>query len=99
MIRILRALGLHPMFQYEKFRTTYALPEIPNVKVEFDETPIGLYLELEGTVAEIDRAARSLGYSRTDYISKSYGALYIADCRRRGIKSTGMLFPATKSLS
>jgi adenylate cyclase class IV len=99
MIRILRALGLHPMFQYEKFRTTYALPEIPNVKVEFDETPIGLYLELEGTVAAIDRAARSLGYSRTDYISKSYGALYIADCRRRGIKSTGMLFPATKSLS
>jgi len=99
MTRILRALGLHPMFRYEKFRTTYTLPEIPNLKIEFDETPIGLFLELEGTVSAIDRAARSLGYSKTDYISGTYGTLYIADCRRRGIKSTDMLFPATKSLS
>jgi len=99
LIRILRALGLNPMFQYEKFRTTYTLPGIPHVKVEFDETPIGLFLELEGTVSAIDRAARSLGYFRTDYISKSYGALYIADCRKRRMKSTDMLFPTTKSLS
>jgi adenylate cyclase, class 2 len=96
MTRILRALCLRPMFQYEKFRTTYALPEIPNVKVELDETPIGLFLELEGEVSAIDRAARSLGYSRTDYISKTYRALYIADCRRRGIKSTDMLFQRKK---
>jgi adenylate cyclase class 2 len=99
MTRILRCLGLRPMFQYEKFRTTYTLPDIPNVKVELDETPIGLFLELEGAVSVIDRAARSLGYSSSDYISKTYGALYVADCRRRGIKSTDMLFPATKSLS
>lgn len=99
MTRILRALGLRPMFQYEKFRTTYTLAEIPGVKVEFDETPIGLFIELEGTISAIDRAARSLGYSRTDYISQTYGALYVADCRRRGIKSTDMLFPATKTLS
>jgi adenylate cyclase class 2 len=97
MTRILSALGLRPVFHYEKFRTTYSLPGVPNVKVEVDETPIGSFLELEGTASAIDRAARTLGFSKRDYISKTYGALYIADCRRRGVKSTGLLFPPTKN--
>lgn len=98
MTAILRALGLRPVFRYEKFRTTYALPSIRNVKVEFDETPVGLFLELEGDEAAIDRAARLLGYSQSDYITQTYGALYIADCRRRGIKPGDMLFPPTRKL-
>jgi len=98
MTRILSALGLHPVFRYEKFRTTYAIPQIRNVKVEFDETPVGLFLELEGDFAAIDLAARRLGFSHTDYSTESYGALYIADCRRRGIKPSNMLFRPTKKL-
>jgi adenylate cyclase class IV len=39
MSAILHALGLRPTFRYEKFRTTYALPGIRGLKVEFDETP------------------------------------------------------------
>jgi adenylate cyclase class 2 len=95
---ILRALGLFPAFRYEKFRTTYALPGVPALKIELDETPVGIYLELEGPVTSIDRAARLIGYDREDYLRDSYGALYLAECRRSGRKPGNMLFPPTKKL-
>jgi len=98
MASILRVLGLRPVFRYEKFRTTYALPDVRGLKVELDETPVGIYLELEGTVAGIDRAARLLGYARKDYMTDTYGSLYLASCRRRGRTPGDMLFPPTKKL-
>jgi adenylate cyclase class 2 len=98
MARILRALDLHPVFRYEKFRTTYALPGLRGLKIELDETPVGLYLELEGPVASIDRGARLLGFGRKDYMKDTYGSLYIAACRRQGRKPGDMLFPPTKKL-
>jgi len=98
MSRILLALGLHPVFRYEKFRTTYALPRVRGLKIELDETPVGVYLELEGPVAGIDRGARLLGYDRSEYRKDTYGSLYLADCRRRGRKPGDMLFPPTKKL-
>jgi adenylate cyclase, class 2 len=98
LARIFRALGLRPMFRYEKFRTTYALPGVRGLKVELDETPVGTYLELEGPVAAIDRGARLLGYRRADYLKDSYGSLYLAACRKRCLKPGNMLFPATKKL-
>lgn len=96
LVRILGALGLQPVFRYEKFRTTYTLPGIPGLKIELDETPVGTYLELEGSMAGIDRAARLLGYTRRDYLTDSYGGLYLAECRRRGQRPGHMLFPPTK---
>jgi adenylate cyclase class 2 len=95
---ILHALGLRPAFRYEKFRTTYALPGLPELKIEVDETPVGNYLELEGPVTSIDRAAHLLGYARKDYLTDSYGALYLVHCRRFGRKPGNMLFPPTKKL-
>lgn len=95
---ILGALGLHPVFRYEKFRTTYALSAIRALKIELDETPIGTYLELEGPVAGINRAARLLGYTKRDYIKGTYGSLYLADCRRSGRKPGDMLFRTEKKL-
>jgi adenylate cyclase, class 2 len=98
MERILRALGLRPAFEYEKFRTTFVLIGVRGVKVELDETPVGSFLELEGTETAIDRAAKRLGYSRQDYSTKSYGALYIEFCRTHGIHPRNMLFATTKKL-
>jgi adenylate cyclase class 2 len=98
MDRILRGLGLRPGFRYEKYRTTYLLPRIKDLKIELDETPVGDYLELEGPPASIDRAASRLGYAPSDYIQATYGTLYLADCRRRGRKPGHMLFPNTKNL-
>lgn len=96
MRRILRALGLRPSFRYEKFRTTYALKNQRNLKIEFDETPIGIFLELEGSPSEINRVAGLLGYAHSQYITQTYGALYIAHSRRHGSKPTDMLFSTTK---
>ena len=93
---ILRSLGFRPVFRYEKFRTTYVFRGIPGVKVEFDETPVGLFFELEGNADAIDRAAVRLGYSAADYLTLTYGAIYLADCRRRRRRPTNMLFPTTK---
>jgi adenylate cyclase, class 2 len=95
---ILHALGLHPAFQYEKFRTTFALPGTRGLKIELDETPVGIYLELEGPFGAIDRGARLLGYDRKDYITDTYSSLYLAACRRLGRKPGDMLFPPTKKL-
>ena len=96
--RILGGLGLHPTFHYEKYRTTYVLPGVKGVKIELDQTPIGNYVELEGSPSSIDRAAHLLGYGPADYIRDTYGALYLADCRRRGRKPGHMLFPKAKKL-
>jgi adenylate cyclase, class 2 len=93
---ILTALGLLPAFRYEKFRTTYVFPGLKDVKIEFDETPIGAFLELEGQPAAIDRAASLLGYARQDYLTESYGALHMGCSRRRGLKAGDMLFTTTK---
>jgi len=96
LTEILLALGLRPTFCYEKFRTTYVLPGIRNLKAELDETPVGCFIELEGSAAGIDRAAKLLGFSRGDYITQTYGALYLDDCRRRGAKPAHMVFHTTK---
>ena len=94
--RLLEALGLRPAFRYEKFRTTFSLPGIPRLKIELDETPLGLFLELEGSPRDIERAAGLLGYSLKDFIASSYGALYLADCRRRRKKPSHLVFSRKK---
>jgi adenylate cyclase class 2 len=93
---LLGALGLRPVFHYEKIRSSYELPDIRGVLVELDETPIGVFLELEGEPRAIDRVSRRLGYSPKDYLVSSYGALYLADCRRRGVRPANMLFSSQK---
>jgi adenylate cyclase class 2 len=88
---ILAHLGYHPVFRYEKFRTEYAA-RTGNGKVLLDETPIGNFLELEGSPGWIDRTARALGFSPSDYINRSYGYLYLAYCRERRIRPKDMIF-------
>ena len=88
---ILLQLGYHPVFRYEKFRTEYARRSNQG-KVLVDETPIGNYLELEGSPRWIDRTAKQLGFSKADYITRSYGYLYLAHCRERRVRPKDMLF-------
>jgi adenylate cyclase class 2 len=84
-------LGYRPVFRYEKYRTEYAEPRGEG-KVMLDETPIGNYLEIEGSPRWIDRTARELGFQSSDYITRSYGYLYLAFCRERRITPKDMLF-------
>jgi adenylate cyclase class 2 len=88
---ILAHIGYHPVFRYEKFRTEYCAHS-GDGKVLLDETPIGNFLELEGSPRWIDRTARLLGFSPSDYISRSYGYLYLAHCRERRVRPKDMIF-------
>jgi adenylate cyclase class IV len=92
----LRSLGLRPGFRYDKIRSTFRLRRFPGLAIELDETPAGTFLELEGLPRAIDRAARSLGYSSSDYYRGSYWDVYAADCRRRGITPRNMVFDKHK---
>ncbi|MGA8184662.1 MAG: class IV adenylate cyclase [Terriglobia bacterium] len=99
--QILEALGLRPVFRYEKYRTAYA--EESKGKGEetpllvYDETPIGHYIELEGPARWIDRVASRLGYQKRDYITASYAALYQDHCRENGVKAGDMVFSGDNS--
>ncbi|HEY4950601.1 MAG TPA: class IV adenylate cyclase [Candidatus Acidoferrales bacterium] len=86
----LTALGFRPAFRYDKFRTTFRLP---NLHLDLDETPAGTFLELEGQPQAIDRAAKALGFTKQAYLRATYWDLYVADCRRRGTIPKNMLFP------
>ena len=90
---IFNEIGYHPIFRYEKFRTEYAKARSEG-KVLLDETPIGNYLEIEGSPRWIDSTARLLGFTTEDYITRSYGYLYLAYCRERRMSPGDMLFTA-----
>ena len=94
--RIFEGLGMRGWFRYEKYRTTYSLPGskrwAKDLLIELDETPIGNFVELEGSPEAIDRAAQDLGYSPHDYVLKSYLALYLEECRRQGQAPCDMVF-------
>jgi adenylate cyclase class 2 len=87
---ILGRLGLRAGFRYEKYRTAFRLP---GVHLDLDETPVGVFLELEGNPRAIDRVARALGYSPRDYIRSTYWDLYRRECERRRRNPGNMLFP------
>lgn len=72
---ILTTLGYRPVWRYEKYRTAFHR-EGDDGGVLLDETPIGDFIELEGTRDWIDRTAAELGYTLEQYILKSYGTLY-----------------------
>lgn len=97
LAEILRRLGYQPSFEYHKYRTEYHA-RAGKGKALLDETPIGNFLELEGPPGWIDGMAGELGYRPEDYILDSYGALYLAWCRQRGLAPGHMVFAAKKSL-
>lgn len=73
MASIFTQLGYGPSFVYEKWRTEYADATGHCV---IDETPIGLFAELEGPEKWIDETAHKLGLSEQDLMTTSYGRLF-----------------------
>jgi adenylate cyclase class 2 len=93
LARTLRALGFRPGFRYQKYRASF---RHGSLHLDLDETPVGIFLELEGKPAEINRTSRALGFAPKDYIRDTYWTLYAADCRRRHRKPRNMLFGSQK---
>ena len=89
MAAIITKLGMRPLFRYQKYRAVYRYSDL---LVTIDETPIGVFLELEGPKPLIDEVAGKLGYRSTDYIVKSYLELYRDHLRVRGQPLRDMVF-------
>ena len=88
---VLDRLGLRPVFRYQKYRTEYRQSRGAGMAM-LDETPVGVYLELEGSPRWIDRTARQLGFTGQDYILLSYARLYLDWCRKKRLKPGDMVF-------
>lgn len=70
----LEALGYHKIALYEKYRTTYELPE---TKIMLDETPLGDFVEIEGTgLQSIRETANQLDLKWEAAVPASYLSLF-----------------------
>lgn len=88
---IFERIGFLPKFRYEKYRTEYKRLGDPGVVV-LDETPIGDFLEIEGPAEWIDSTARKLGFDESQFITESYGRLYLDWCAQQGTLPSDMVF-------
>jgi len=89
--KMLERLGYVAGFRYEKYRTKFRAPGETGV-LSIDETPIGVFLELEGAPAWIDRTSSRLGLPAAEYLTASYVSLYQQYLRTHPAMSPDMTF-------
>jgi adenylate cyclase class 2 len=75
LAQILERLGFKVAFRYEKYRTEFE-QDGGEGRAMLDETPAGVFIELEGPGEWIDRTAHALGYAESDYLTASYAQLH-----------------------
>ncbi len=79
---VLLQLGLRVSFRYSKFREVFNLDwSGAPLQVCLDETPVGLFVEIEGPAEAIHTLASHFGF--TQYITQSYIELYTQRLRGR----------------
>jgi adenylate cyclase class 2 len=86
---ILSRLGFQVWFRYEKYREEFAKGD---VILAIDETPLGTFVEIEGSEEGVHACAAAVGRAPSDYLLDSYRSLFVAECRRRGVPAGDMLF-------
>lgn len=88
MKEIFLKIGLKPKKVIQKYRTRFLFDNRKG-EVTVDETPIGNYIEIEGTEKFILDMTKKLGYTSKDHIVKTYGYLAKEFYKAKGIKSDG----------
>ena len=89
LLAVLERAGFRVWFRYQKRREEFTCD---GAVVAIDETPCGVFVEIEGAEEGVARVARALGRTPGDYIAASYRTLYEADCARRGRPVADMIF-------
>jgi adenylate cyclase class 2 len=89
LLRILEELGLHVWFRYEKYREEFSHED---VTVAVDETPVGVFVEIEGSENGIMAMADALGRTPSDYVLDSYRGLFLKYRDELGLTGTDMVF-------
>ena len=100
MREIISKLGLVRVYRYQKYRAYFEWNDPQTgerLAICLDDTPIGVFLELEGPKDSIDRAAARMGYSQDDYILEDYRALHQAYLRDRGLPPGDLVFPDSQA--
>jgi len=90
-LSILEALGYRVWFRYQKYREEFAFDDCI---IAIDETPVGVFVEIEGGERGIENTARALGRAPCDYLFDSYRGLFLLHCRQHGTAGADMLFDA-----
>lgn len=88
---VLVRLGYEPVFVYEKWRAEYADASGHCV---IDDTPIGVFAELEGPEEWIDSISARLGVGASSLMTLSYGRLFDEWRDRTGSSASDMTFAA-----
>jgi len=89
LICLFEELGFQVWFRYQKYREEFAYDD---VIVAVDETPVGTFVEIEGSERGIAEMARALGRTPADYVLDSYYRVYAQHCGRLGMPVSDMLF-------
>jgi adenylate cyclase class 2 len=89
LLRVFGALGLHVWFRYEKYREEFSHED---VIVAIDETPVGVFVEVEGSEQGIADMTAALGRTPADYIVDSYRALFLQHREELGLNGPDMMF-------
>ena len=89
LLSILESLGLHVWFRYEKYREEFSADDIV---FAIDETPVGVFVEIEGGEDAIHTAACALGKCQGDYITDSYRFLFLQHRDANGLAGPHMVF-------
>jgi adenylate cyclase class 2 len=87
--RVFDALGLDAWFRYQKYREEF---RAPGVTIAVDETPVGTFVEIEGTEDGILAATAALGRTPQDFILDSYVALFASRAEAYGLTTRDMMF-------
>jgi adenylate cyclase class 2 len=89
LLRIFEELGFHVWFRYEKYREEFSHEE---VIVAIDETPVGIFVEIEGSEPGIATMAKALGRRPNDYVLDSYRGLFLKYREEYGLTGSDMVF-------
>ena len=89
LLHVLEELGFTVWFRYQKYREEFAFGD---VIVALDETPIGIFVEVEGGEDGINDMAAALGRTAADYLADSYRTLFCRYCEAEGVAATDMVF-------
>ncbi len=89
LLAILESLGLHIWFRYEKYREEF---EADDLVMAVDETPVGVFVELEGGESAIHATAQALGKTPADYLTDSYRFLFLQHRDAHGLTGHDMVF-------
>ena len=89
LLRLFERLGFHVWFRYQKYREEFRRGDLV---IAVDESPIGTFVELEGSEEDILAMARTLERPASDFVLDSYLALFRKHRAAQGSTATHMLF-------